>query len=153
MKKFATIVTTVALSVALAVPAIAAPGRDEATALINQIAGAFAKDGKDKLLADVSDPAGPYVKADGQLYAYCMDYNNIMLAHGANKGLIGRDTSNMTDPTGLKMSPAMVEIAKGPGSGWIDYQWVNPTTKKIEAKTSYVKKVGADFFCVAGIYK
>lgn len=139
------------LAVGLALPAQAAPGRDDATALIDTIAAAFSKDGKDKLLADVSDPAGPYVK--GELYAYCMDFNAIMLAHGANKGLVGRDTSNMTDPTGLKMSAAMIAIAKAPGSGWIDYQWVNPTTKKIENKTSYVKKVGTDFFCVAGIYR
>lgn len=151
MSKVAAIATVAGLTIGIACPALAAPGRDEATTLINQIAAAFTKDGKDKILADVSDAAGPYVK-DG-LYAYCMDYSHIMLAHGANKGLIGKDTSNMSDPTGLKMSPAMVEIAKGPGSGWIDYQWVNPTTKKVEAKTSYVKKVGADFFCVAGIYK
>lgn len=152
MNKVAIAITAAGLAALIAAPAFAAPGRDDAIALVDRIAAAFAKDGKDKVLADVSNPAGPYVQ-EGGLYAYCMDYNMIMLAHGANKGLIGKDTSNISDPTGLKISAPTVAIAKDPGSGWVDYQWVNPATKKIEHKAAYVKRIGADFLCAAGIYK
>lgn len=152
MNKVAITLAATGLAALIAVPAFAAPGRDDAIALVDRIAAAFAKDGKDKVLADVSNPAGPYVQ-EGGLYAYCMDFNMIMLAHGANKGLIGMDTSNISDPTGFKMSAATVAIAKDPGSGWVDYQWVNPASKKIEQKTAYAKKIGADFLCAAGIYK
>ncbi len=45
-----------------------------------------------------------------------------------------------------------VQLAKAKGSGWVDYKWTNPTTKKVEAKSTYVKKVDEIIFC-CGIYK
>ena len=45
-----------------------------------------------------------------------------------------------------------VQMAKTKGSGWVDYKWTNPTTKKVEAKSTYVKKVDELIFC-CGIYK
>ena len=44
------------------------------------------------------------------------------------------------------------EPAKKDGEGWVDYKWPNPTTKKVEGKSSYVKKVG-DLIIGVGIYK
>ena len=43
-------------------------------------------------------------------------------------------------------------ISNGPGNGWIDYNWPNPLTNKIEAKSSYVEKMG-DYFVGVGVYK
>jgi signal transduction histidine kinase len=48
----------------------------------------------------------------------------------------------------------MIEIAKTKGSGSTDFQWTNPETKKIQAKTGYIKKIpGQDAFIGTGIYK
>jgi signal transduction histidine kinase len=38
------------------------------------------------------------------------------------------------------------------GSGWVDYKWPNPVTKKIQTKSAYVVKVN-DNVCGTGYYK
>jgi signal transduction histidine kinase len=48
----------------------------------------------------------------------------------------------------------MVEIAKTKGSGWEEYPWPHPLTKKIQVKRAYVAKIpGYDGFLAVGIYK
>jgi signal transduction histidine kinase len=47
----------------------------------------------------------------------------------------------------------MISIASGPGAGWIDYKWPHPLNNKIEDKTSYVEKMGADYFVGVGVYR
>ena len=44
-------------------------------------------------------------------------------------------------------------VAKTKGKGWIDYNWSNPTTKKIEPKSTYILKVSDDRLIGCGIYK
>ena len=46
----------------------------------------------------------------------------------------------------------MIALAKGPGSGWVDYKWPNPITDKIEDKSSYIEKMG-DYFVGVGVYR
>jgi hypothetical protein len=36
-------------------------------------------------------------------------------------------------------SPA--ELAKTKGSGWVNYSWTNPVTKKVGPKTTYIQVV------------
>jgi cytochrome c len=46
----------------------------------------------------------------------------------------------------------MIEDAKTKGTGWSDYKWANPVTKKIDDKTTYFMKVD-DVVLGCGIYK
>jgi cytochrome c len=46
----------------------------------------------------------------------------------------------------------MLELAKAGKTGWVDYKWANPQTKKVEPKSSYMMKVG-DVIVGVGIYK
>lgn len=43
-------------------------------------------------------------------------------------------------------------MAKG-GGGWLEYDWMNPATKKVQKKVSYVKKVNDTFYLGAGIHE
>jgi hypothetical protein len=45
-----------------------------------------------------------------------------------------------------------VALARGKGHGWVDYKFRNPETGKVEAKSTYVLRVG-DVALEAGIYK
>jgi signal transduction histidine kinase len=47
----------------------------------------------------------------------------------------------------------MIAISQGPGSGWVDYKWPNPITNKIEDKTSYVERMGTNYFVGVGVYR
>jgi signal transduction histidine kinase len=78
--------------------------------------------------------------------------SGLCVAHGARPALIGKNLIDLKDQDGKFLIREMVSIAKAPGSGWIDYNWPNPLTNKIEDKSSYVEKMG-DYFVGVGIYK
>lgn len=130
--------------------ALASGSADEAKALVEKGIAFYKANGKDKALAEFSNPKGQFVK--GELYIFIWDLKGVVLAHGANQKLIGKDVSELKDADGKLFVKEGLELAKSKGSGWVDYKWTNPVNKKIEAKTTYVKKVDDLIFC-CGIYK
>jgi len=122
----------------------------EAEAMIQKAIDYYKANGKDKTLAEISNPSGQFVKGD--LYVFVWDMNGVVIAHGTNAKLIGKDMSQLKDVDGKQFVSDGVQLAKTQGKGWIDYKWSNPTTKKVEAKSTYVVKVDDIIFC-CGIYK
>jgi cytochrome c len=122
----------------------------EATALVDKATAFYKANGKDKAFAEFSNSKGPFVK--GELYIFILDLNGVVLAHGANEKLINKDLSQLKDVDGKLFIQEALQTAKSKGSGWVDYKWTNPTTKKVEGKSTYVKKVDEIIFC-CGIYK
>ena len=48
----------------------------------------------------------------------------------------------------------MMEVAKTKGSGWVEYDWAHPQTKKVEGKASYALKIpNFDGFVGVGVYR
>ncbi|HVN96074.1 MAG TPA: cache domain-containing protein [Syntrophorhabdaceae bacterium] len=126
--------------------------QDDAKGLVGKVAEFWKANGKDKALAEVSNPKGQFVKGD--LYAFCNDLNGVVLANGGNPGLVGQNHAKLKDPEGKLFNEEMIEIVKTKGSGWTDYSWVNPVTKKVQPKTVWVERIkGTDVFCGAGIWK
>ncbi len=122
----------------------------EATALVDKAIAFYKANGKDKALAEISNKQGQFVKGD--LYVFVWDLKGVILAHGANEKLIGKDMYEIKDVDNKQFVKEAVELAKSKGSGWVDYKWTNPVSKKVEAKSTFVKKVDDLIFC-AGIYK
>ena len=122
----------------------------EATALVDKAITFYKANGKDKAFAEFSNPKGQFVK--GELYIFIWDLSGVTLAHGANEKLINKDVSQLKDTDGKLFVQEALQTAKSMGSGWVDYKWTNPTTKKVEGKSTYVKKVDELIFC-CGIYK
>jgi cytochrome c len=123
---------------------------DEAKALIEKAIAFYKANGKEKALAEFSNPKGQFVK--GELYVFIWSSTGTVLAHGTNQKLIGKDVSGLKDADGKLFVKEGMELANSKGSGWVDYKWTNPVTKKVEAKTTFVKKVDDLYFC-CGIYK
>jgi signal transduction histidine kinase len=139
---------------AMAVTGQADGGRtpEQAKALVEKAVSFMNSQGKEKALAVFSDPKGEFV--DGDLYLFVMDANDgklTMLAHGVNKGLIGKPQIDVKDAEGKAFNQDMVKMLSGASNGWLDYKWPNPATKKIASKKSYVAKVG-DVIIGAGVY-
>jgi len=134
----------------LVVPVFGSGSADEATALIEKSIAFYKANGKEKALAEVSNSGGQFVK--GELYVFIWDLGGTVIAHGANQKLIGKDVSGLKDADGKLFVKEGVELGKSKGSGWVDYKWSNPVSKKIESKSTYVKKVDDMIFC-CGIYK
>ena len=123
---------------------------DEAKAMVEKAVKLLEAEGKDKAYAKFNDPAGGFVDRD--LYVFVLNLEGTTVSHGANKALIGKSLINLKDADGKAFIQDMIAMAKGAGSGWIDYKWPNPTTKKVEGKSSYIQKSG-DVIVGVGVYK
>lgn len=112
---------------------------------------AFAKaQGDAKALAEISRPKGMFTK--GSLYVFVYDLNGKVVAHGQSPSMVGMDMLDAKDPDGVPYVQNRIALVKAHGSGWQDYKFSNPVTRKIEAKTAYVELYkGLIFGC--GVYK
>lgn len=123
---------------------------DEAVALVKRAAAEVKANGTATACAAFADPAGGFQSKD--LYVFVQDMKGVTICHAKNSGFTGKDLSGLKDTDGKPFMAEMVKLAADKGAGWVDYKWVNATTKKIEAKSSYVERSG-DVFIGAGIYK
>jgi len=125
--------------------------KDEAVAMVNA-QEMFKKDGADATFKAVDDPSNKEFH-DRDLYVYVYTLSGVCVAHGARPALIGKNLIDLKDQDGNFLVRAHIDIANGPGSGWVSYKWPNPLTNKIEDKTSYVEKMGDNYFVGVGVYK
>jgi cytochrome c len=126
--------------------------KDEAVAMVKRAQEMFKKDGADATFKAVSDPANKEFH-DRDLYVYIYNLSGLCVAHGARPALIGKNLIDLKDQDGNYLVRAHIDIATGSGSGWVSYKWPNPLTNKIEDKTSYVEKLGDNYFVGVGVYK
>jgi signal transduction histidine kinase len=123
---------------------------EEAKAMVEKAVAQLSTDGKEKAFAVFDDATGPYIDRD--LYVFVLDLQGNIVAHGTNKAMIGKSLLNLKDPSGRFFVQEMIKLGETTGEGWVDYSWSNPTSKKIEPKSSFVKKVG-DVLVGVGVYK
>jgi cytochrome c len=83
---------------------------------------------------------------------FIYDLSSRCVAHGARPALIGKNLLDLKDQDGKYLIREMIRIARGSGSGWVNYKWPNPLNNKIEDKVSYVEKMG-DYFVGVGVYR
>jgi len=123
---------------------------EEATALTKKAIAYLKANGKEKAFAEFNNPNGQF--KDRDLYVFVFDFNGKTLAHGTNPKLLDKTLLDLKDADGKLFVKEFVEVAKAKGKGWVDYKWPHPTTKVIEAKSTYVEKVD-DMLVGCGIYK
>ncbi len=150
MKKVLMITFAVCFVFGLALASGAAASQKDAKALVEKAAAFVKANGKDATLKEINLAKGQFDK--GELYVFAYDMSGKIIAHPKNPKLIGKDLLNVPDPDGKLFRKEIVDVAKTKGTGWVDYRYTNPETKKIEAKTTYVVKVGDVILC-CGTYK
>lgn len=122
--------------------------REEAQALVEKTVAFYKVNGKEKALAEFSKPKGRFVKGD--LYIFAFNPTGTIIAHGGDPKLVGQDFTNVQDPDGKYFAREFIRI--GPEGGWVDYKWMNYVTKKVDAKTTYLKRI-EDVIIGCGAYK
>lgn len=122
----------------------------EAKALVKKAISFIELNGKDEAFAEITDHQGIFTNRD--LYVFVYDMKGKVLAHGQNADLVGKDLINHVDADNKHFVRERVEIAKSMGSGWQDYKFSNPSTKKIEDKIAYIEKYD-DFIVGSGAYR
>lgn len=126
--------------------------KDEAVAMVTRVEAMFKKEGVDATFKAVSDPSNKEFH-DRDLYPFIYNLSGVCVAHGARPALIGKNLIDIKDQDGKYLIREMVDLTKGPGSGWVNYKWPNPITNKIEDKSAFVEKLGIDYFVGVGVYK
>jgi cytochrome c len=122
----------------------------DAKALLDKAVAYYKANGQEKAFAAFNDTKGKFVHYD--LYIYVLNLKGDVISHGANAKLIGQHLIDLKDSDGKKFVRAIVDGANATGTGTMDYKWTNPTSKKIEQKSTFFEKVG-DVILICGYYK
>lgn len=126
--------------------------KDEAKTLVNAALAHIKKVGNDQALKDFTTDKANWTKKD--LYVFVVDTKGVVLAHGVNVKLIGKDMMELKDQNGKLFMREIVDLSSAKGEGWVDYDWAHPITKKAEGKSTFVKRIpGFDGSVAVGIYR
>ena len=150
MKLTATVVAT-ALLLSCTSALAAEPTEKDAIAMAERGAAMVKAKGKEEVMKRITAKDPEFVQ--GSLYIDMRDVKTgIVLAHPYNPSIVGKDLTDVPDANGKKYRREIIELAAAKGKGWVDYQYKNPTTGKIEPKTTYILLVDG-VVLEAGLYK
>lgn len=142
-----------ALALALAAGSASAsdPTEKDAIAMAERGVALMKSKGKDAMIKAINAKDPDFVQ--GSLYIYMRDLKTgAVVAHPVNPGLVGKDLTDVPDAAGKKYRREIIELAAKSGKGWVSYMYRNPTSEKVEPKTTYIVRVD-DVILEAGIYK
>ncbi|PLY48522.1 cache type 2 domain-containing protein [Janthinobacterium sp. ROICE36] len=123
----------------------------DAIAMAERGAAFMKAHGKEEMMKKITAKDPDFVQ--GSLYVDMRDIKTgIVLAHPINPSIVGKDLTDVPDANGKKYRREIIELAQKQGKGWVNYQYKNPTSGKIEPKTTYILRVN-DVVLEAGIYK
>ena len=122
---------------------------DEAVAMVKTAIHYYDKHGRDKALADISRNPGPFVDRD--LYVTVYDFKGTALAH-INQKMLGKNLIELRDADGKHIVRERTEAAQKQPSGWQQYKFYNPVSKRIEPKHMYWERHDNLIFA-CGAYK
>jgi signal transduction histidine kinase len=127
------------------------PTEKDAIAMAERGAAMVKAKGKDEVMKRITAKDPDFVQ--GSLYIDMRDVKTgIVLAHPYNPSIVGKDLTDVPDANGKKYRREIIELAAAKGKGWVDYQYKNPTSGKIEPKTTYILLVDG-VVLEAGLYK
>ena len=118
MKRIITVVSLAVFMVAVSHVAFAAEfgTPQEAEAMVKKAVAEIKAVGKDKALAEISNPKGKFIDRD--LYVFVYDIKGKCVGHGFNQKMIGKDLAEMKDPDGKFYVKERIEITKTKGQ-WL----------------------------------
>ena len=147
-----TSVRAVGIFAALAVhPAAAADyaTRDEAVAMVKKAVAYIGEHGPAKAYPEFTRKAGLF--HDRDLYITVLGLDGTVLAHGQRDDYVGKNLIDAKDPDGKEFIRERGELAQRQSAFWQQYKFMNPATKKVEAKDMYCERLGDTNVC-GGVY-
>jgi cytochrome c len=151
MKLLVTVATLCLAFAANSALASSEPTEKDAIAMAERGAALVKAKGKEEMMKRITAKDPDFVQ--GSLYVDLRDVKTgIVLAHPYNPSIVGKDLTDVPDANGKKYRREIIELAAAKGKGWVDYQYKNPTSGKIEPKTTYILLVDG-VILEAGLYK
>ncbi|MGD9006831.1 MAG: cache domain-containing protein [Desulfobacteraceae bacterium] len=83
---------------------------------------------------------------DKKLYVFVHCYNvakeeAICCGQGIRPELVGKNMWHLRTPNGRLLLHEIAQMVEAGGQGWMEYEWLNPYTKTIQTKRSYIKGI------------
>ena len=126
--------------------------KEECMTMCRKAAALAQEKGAEEMIAQVSDPHGPFVWKDTYLYIIDLD-TKFVVAHPIRPNLTNRDMFGLKDINGKMFFVEMFNIATEKGEGWLDYMWPKPGENKPSSKSTFVLRVpDHNYAVVSGIY-
>ena len=122
---------------------------DEAYALVKKAVSLYKDNGKSALAKITADK--DKIFADRDMYAFAFDRRGQYLAFAGNAEKLKVNLMHVSGLDGRKLVQDAFEVS--PAGGWVDYTIVNPISKKLETKTSYIELVADNLVIGCGVYK
>ena len=143
------------LLLAVSVTFVGATTTEEVIALVEQTKEAMEKNAF-QTLARINMAEHPYKDLDNpSLYVFVLDTDLTLVAH-FKTAIVGRNQKGRPDAKGKLFRDEFLPVALKDGSGWVDYYFENPKTKKLAHINSFVKLVkgsnGVDYIIGCGKY-
>jgi len=125
---------------------------DEAKTLLAKAVEHFQSAGRATALADFTAGKAPY--RDRDLYVVCVDNkpNHAAAANGGFPRLVGTSADVIHTADGRPVGKALWDAAAKSPTGSLRYEWLNPSTYKVEWKVTFYQKVADDLLCGVGAY-
>ncbi|WP_448202550.1 methyl-accepting chemotaxis protein [Azospirillum sp. sgz302134] len=73
----------------------------------------------------------------GAEYFFMQSMDGVMLAHGANPKLDGRNMLDVKDPNGVPITREVIRAAQQKGGGTLEYHWPRPGSEQPVEKVTY----------------
>lgn len=124
--------------------------KEEAVAMVDKVIRYYHRNGLEKTYNAISIQKA---FVDRDLYAFMLSMDGIMVAHSKLLVLNGKNQLNLQDADGIYfVRDRQLPLMRSKQSGWVNYKFYNPRTKKVDRKVSYIKKVNDRYFVGVGVY-
>ena len=122
---------------------------NEAHAMVKRAVALYEQQGQRALALITSDPQHLFAEKD--MYVFAFNREGQYLAFGGNSSKLQVNLFRVPGLDGRKLVSDAFSV--GDNGGWVDYDITNPTSGKIEHKTSYIEIVNDNLVLGCGIYK
>ncbi len=122
---------------------------DEAYAMVKQALAIYRTEGNATLRKITEDKEKVF--ADRDMYVFAFDHHGQYRAFAGNASKLEINLLNLSGLDGRKLVTDAFSISSS--GGWVDYTILNPVTKIIETKTSYIERLSGDLVLGCGVYK
>jgi cytochrome c len=90
----------------------------------------------------------------GEIYVNVVSDKGVRLIYPPKPTAENMDVLEAQDVDGKFIVKNILEVAKTKGEGWVQYRWMNPETKRIAEKMTFVKSVPErEVVVYVGVYK
>lgn len=88
-----------------------------------------------------------------EIYVNVIDFDGAWRCYPPHPDWVGRSVLNVKDLDGRYLVQEILAAGIERGEGWVEYKWMNPATKSVQPKRTFVKRVpGKELVAYIGIY-